>query len=711
MIYFAFVNPLRAFIDNFERERTRWPFWLPVALAVGVVAYFSLPFEPHWEILLLTPFLAAASWLIRSYSWPLAIVLFVLALISTGFSSAKIEALLDERPMLNQQLPVLPISGRVAATDIMPDGIRLTLSHPRIGDLAPDATPEKVRVKFDELTFDDAPPTGAEVSFVGQLNAFSEPVAPDATDFRRQAYYKHLGGLGWSRDMITVIEAAPRDYSLAEKFDLLLERARKTLARHVYDRLPGDVATITAARLNGEQSAISSPVMDAMRASGLAHLFAMSGANVTIMALLIYFPLRMILALSPWLALRFPIKKWAAGAAIFSALAFTFLIGSQAAIMRSMIMVGIAMAAITLDRHTNPLRLVMLSALLAILFAPSAMMGPSFQMSFAAVFCLIATTRLFGKEKKDGGSIYLPAGLHSFLSHIGVIARASLIATAATTPFSIYHFQTFNLYGFISNTLAIPLTSFWIMPFTIMAYLTAPWGADGFFIDMAGIGNAATIRIAMTVASWPHSVFYWPAMPDYVLIAIVLGGLWLCLWRQKWRYLGLLPIIIGMIYPLYTTLPDFFLSPNGKVWAAVMNDGRLAVSNAKRDKFAVEQWQKRLGNVDVIDAKILPSDNGQILCDDAGCVYRRGEMIVAMPIIEAAALEDCDFADIIVAPFTINECNANKIIDVQTLDAHGAHAIFFEKNGPQYKFSRDSKGARPWSVRWISTKEKAEDDD
>ena len=142
--------------------------------------------------------------------------------------------------------------------------------------------------------------------------------------------------------------------------------------------------------------------------------------------------------------------------------------------MRSMIMVGLAMAAVTLDRHTNPLRLVMLSALLAILFAPSAMMGPSFQMSFAAVFCLIATTRIFSGEKMNNGVIFLPAGLHSFLSHMGVIMRASLIATAATTPFSIYHFQTFNLYGFISNTLAIPLTSFWIMPFTIMAYLTAP---------------------------------------------------------------------------------------------------------------------------------------------------------------------------------------------------------------------------------------------
>jgi len=711
VILFAFVNPLHAFIENFERERTRWPFWLPVALAVGVLAYFSLNFEPHWGVLILTPVLGSAAWFMRPFSWSFAIVLFVLTLVSAGFSSAKIEALLDERPMLNRQLPLLPITGRVVATDIMPDGIRLTLLRPHIGDMAAEVTPERVRVKFSELTFDDAPPTGAEVSFLGQLNAYSEPVAPDATDFRRQAYYKHLGGLGWSRDAITIVDPAPQNFSWSEKFDIFLERARKTLARHVYERLSGDVATITAARLNGEQSAISNPVMDAMRAAGLVHLLAMSGANVTIMALLIYFPLRMILALSPWLALRFPIKKWAAGAAIFSALAFTFLIGSQAAIMRSMIMVGLAMAAITLDRHTNPLRLVMLSALLAILFAPSAMMGPSFQMSFAAVFCLISTTHLFSGDKKDGGAIYLPEWVHSFLSHIGMIMRASLIATAATTPFSIYHFQTFNLYGFISNTIAIPLTSFWIMPFTIMAYLTAPWNADGFFIDMAGIGNAATIRIAKTVAAWPHSVFYWPAMPGVVLIIIVFGGLWLCLWRRKWRYFGLLPIGLGMIYPMYTQTPDFFVSPSGKAWAFVLKDGRLAVSNVKREKFAVQQWQDRLGNVDVIDAKILPSDNGQILCDSAGCVFHRENHVIAMPIIEAAALEDCERANIVVAPFSINECGAKIVIDRRALDTHGAYAVYFGKDKPIIEYTHEAYGTRPWSVGWQSENIKTEDDE
>ena len=117
------------------------------------------------------------------------------------------------------------------------------------------------------------------------------------------------------------------------------------------------------------------------------------------MGLLVYFPLRAFFALIPWIALRYPIKKWAAFGAILSTGAYTLLVGSQAATLRSMLMTGVAMLAILADRRAAPMRLVMLSAAIVMLMAPDAMLGPSFQMSFAAVFCLIAA-----HEKLNGSS-------------------------------------------------------------------------------------------------------------------------------------------------------------------------------------------------------------------------------------------------------------------------------------------------------------------
>ncbi|MDD3029746.1 MAG: ComEC/Rec2 family competence protein [Alphaproteobacteria bacterium] len=693
------MNPLSVLARNFQAERARWSYWLPVAVAGGVVLYFVLPFEPPVFVLGLPVILGAGAWLLKERSWPLALAFFALMLVSLGFAASKTETLLDARPMLDAPQEFIPITGRVLGIDIMPDSLRIVLLHPTLGDLPEEKRPERIRVKFNDLSFDEAPPIGSAIAFKGTVYPFSGPAAPDAADFRRYAFYKHLGGLGWSRDTIKVTDSSPNDYSLGERFNLMLERARKTLARHVYERLSGDVAAITAARLNGEQTAISQPVMDAMRTSGLAHLLATSGANVTIMGLLIYFPLRMLLALSPWLTLRFPIKKWAAMAAILSALAFTFLVGSQAATMRSMLMVGLAMIAIALDRNTHPLYLVMLSALLSMLFVPSATMGASFQMSFAAVFCLVATTRSLDWAFGKNVAAYIPSGLRASFGYVGGIMRASLIAIAAVTPFSIYHFHTFNLYGFLSNALAIPLTSFWVMPFTVLAYATAPWNMDGFFIDMAGLGNAATIRIAETVAAWPRSILYWPAMPGFVLAGITLGGLWLCLWRRSWRFWGLVPVILGMLYPLYTPRPSFFAAPDGNTWGAVLDDGRLAVPNAKKQRFILDQWRERLGNVPLVDAKALPSDHPQVSCDAMGCLYRHGAFAIAMPAQENAAIDDCLNADLVVAPFPIAGCNA-RVLDATDFATHGAHALFFKNGKPDIAYAYERPGLRPWSVGW-----------
>jgi competence protein ComEC len=191
------------------------------------------------------------------------------------------------------------------------------------------------------------------------------------------------------------------------------------------------------------------------------------------------------------------------------------------------------------------------------------------------------------------------------------------------------------------------------------------------------------------------------AMPATVLVVIVLGGLWLCLWRRRWRFLGLVPIAIGMLYPLYTSTPDFIVTADGKEWAARMADGKLAVSNLDREHFTVDQWQKRLGSPDLVDIYELPPGEQQLRCDQAGCVYHHGKSIMAMPQLEAAALKDCERANIVVAPFSIGDCDAAFVIDEAELWHHGAHVIYFNGNDtPRIEYTRARRGMRPWSVGW-----------
>jgi len=187
-------------------------------------------------------------------------------------------------------------------------------------------------------------------------------------------------------------------------------------------------------------------------------------------------------------------------------------------------------------------------------------------------------------------------------------------------------------------------------------------------------------------------------MPAVSLVAVVLGGLWLCLMRRRWRFLGLLPVALGMLYPLYTVLPDFMVTADGKEWAARLNDGRLAASTLRHDKFTFEQWQERLGNPDLVDVRDLSPDQNQLRCDAAGCVYRKDSHVLAVPRIEAAALEDCEHADIIIAPFLIKDCTAPTVIDDPELWNHGAHAVYFKHGSIRIEYARERRGMRPWSV-------------
>ena len=277
---------------------------------------------------MIAPLLLLAMWLSRQHLYVM-IALAAPLLFVIGFNAGQIETKIVAEPMLDRQIGPTSVTGRLVFTEVMPKGVRLTLKDPEIGHVPPEFTPLKVRVRLQSATLADVPETGASVNLWAQLGPYSEPVAPHATDFRWQAFFRQLHGLGWSTTDVELADAAPPPSW--RRSSLAFERARVALTNHVYAHLSGDVAAMTAARLNGEQTGISEPVIQAMRVAGLAHLLSTSGFHVTIMGLLVYFPLRAILALIPWIALRYPIKKWAAFGAILSTVGYTLLVGSPAA--------------------------------------------------------------------------------------------------------------------------------------------------------------------------------------------------------------------------------------------------------------------------------------------------------------------------------------------------------------------------------------------
>ena len=66
--------------------------------------------------------------------------------------------------------------------------------------------------------------------------------------------------------------------------------------------LPGDEGAIASALITGKRDAISAPVNDAMYISSLAHVLSISGYHMAVVAGVVFFVLRALLALIPALA-------------------------------------------------------------------------------------------------------------------------------------------------------------------------------------------------------------------------------------------------------------------------------------------------------------------------------------------------------------------------------------------------------------------------
>ena len=174
---------------------------------------------------------------------------------------------------------------------------------------------------------------------------------------------------------------------------------------------------------------------------------------------------------------------------------------------------------------------------MVLLLQPESLLGASFQMSFGAVVALIAVYET-GAAKRPAGAGGLDWRL---LLYVAGIALTTLVASAATTPFSIYHFSRFPTYGIVTNLIAVPLTAVWIMPLGMLGLLLIPFGLAGPLLRADGPGDRGHHR-GRGVRGRPagRGAGMSPRPPLAALVATVLGGLWLCLWRTAWRRLGLI---------------------------------------------------------------------------------------------------------------------------------------------------------------------------
>ena len=203
--------------------------------------------------------------------------------------------------------------------------------------------------------------------------------------------------------------------------------------------------------------------------------------------------------------MTFPIKKWAAAAALAAATFYLLLSGAEVATQRSFYMTAVVLIAVMVDRRAITFRTLALAAIAVLVLAPEALVHPSFQMWFAATLGLVALVqigmpRLFATpENSTAAKVALWGG-----RELVTLALASLVAGFATTPYAAFHFHRITPYDPLANLAAMPVVSAVVMPAGMLGLVAMPFGFDGFFWWLMGVGIDWMIMVTEWVAALPR---------------------------------------------------------------------------------------------------------------------------------------------------------------------------------------------------------------
>lgn len=658
-------------------ERDRWPLWLPVALGTGAGCYFALPIEPPLAVggaalvLALVAAFAAARDVAR---WPLAL----LAALLLGFGLAKLRERIVETPLLDHAV-VAHLTGRIVALEPRAHGIRLVLDQVRSGSLQP--APRRIRVAV--LTGGDFHP-GQWLSMTAKLDTPPAPSEPGASDLGRSLFFQSIGAVGFSYGRPHLIVPA-RPPTLLDRVAIGVEDLRLKMTQRIQAAIPGSLGGIASALITGERGGISDEDEEALRDAGLAHVLAIAGLHMALMGGGIFWLLRAVLAAIPAIALRYPIKKWAALGALAASAFYLTISGAAPPAVRAFVMLAMVMVAILADRPALSMRSLGLAAAILLLLRPEAIVEPGFQMSFGAVAGLIAVAEweVSRERLKPRGPLY---------RYIHGIAMTSLVGSLATMPYAMFHFERATHYAVLGNLIAMPVMGFWVMPAAALSVALMPLGLDGFALAILKQGIAVMLEMGRWVSGLPGAVSLSPAMPMSALILISLGGLWLAVWRKAWRWWGVAPMLVGAGLAWFVPLPDMLVAGDAATVAIRGEDGLLHFVKKPADKFAARDWLRRDGDGrDIADTVGVAG----LSCDGVGCVTA-GPVKIAISQYPESLDEDCMRAQVVVSAATAFNCKGPAVVIDQKAAQTGEGWRVTLSPTPTAISVRQLRGMRPW---------------
>ncbi|OUR77004.1 hypothetical protein A9Q83_12305 [Alphaproteobacteria bacterium 46_93_T64] len=682
---------LKIIIELVERDRNRWFIWSPVLFGIGVSIYFALTWEPA-IVWLLLPVFCVMCVLVSMHINRIAIILplLILTIITLGFITPILRNLIVAAPVLQKRVTT-DLSGLVLEMSSGAKKQRILLGNLEI---ASSKAPSLKKIRLTVRTGADHISPGQHVRVKAVLLPPPPPAYPGAYDFQRDFYFKSIGATGYALSKPEIIGESFTSWNLFSSFTSSL---RNSVNQHVVEAAPKETAGFSIAIMTGDRGSLSKHVIDNMRGSGLAHLLAISGLHMGMVGGIIFFGFRFSLSLFPTIALKYPIKKWAAVFAMGGLTCYLLLSGMSVSALRAFLMISMVFLAICFDRSALSLRNLAIAALLILIFLPESLLGASFQMSFSAVFCLIAVYERFGvvliTAANTGGM--LKRGAY----YLCGVAITSLIASTATAPFAIYHFGSFAALGILANLIAVPIMGFWVMPFTLLSFIAMPFGFSELPLELAGQGILSILRIAEFVSSLPSATIRIGSYSTALFVTVTIAALWLFIWRSRLRWAAAVFLFVGMIFQALHQSPDILFADSGKLFVFKTTENTYKIPSRRVDRFERKRWAQMYGVPSFDKIGKIYKTGDPVKCDAVGCLWRQSDNLISYSKNWMSHNADCARANIILSAVPVKRrCNlGGLVIDKFDLWRGGTHAIYFKKEGLfQFENVNSVRGDRPW---------------
>ena len=542
------------------------------------------------------------------------------------------------------------------------------IKTPRLSDWQ---TPQNIRLNISSEM--QSPQKEDVISAVVSLSPPPSSHTPSDFDIGRQLYFKKIGAVGKIHNL-KIRKQSEKNFM------------RDKINRRIDTLFPETTKSIGKALLTGNSKGIPPETYQNYRNAGIAHILSVSGLHMSLLAGIIFFIVRTVLSLIPYVSLRWNTKKTSAFFALIICFFYLQISGMSYAAQRAFIMVALMLIAVLSNRRALSVVSVAWAAFFVLLFSPESLVSPGFQLSFSAVIALICVYETGIKkyvslsEKKSNLVFY-------FLSRTTAVVTASFIASLATAPFVIFHFREIPVYSLLGNLLCSSLIGFLIMPSLAFGTLLMPLGLDKFFLLSASFGIDLINKTAAFISSLPHAVLSFPEMPVWGLVSAVFGGLWFCLWSGRIRLWGTLFFITGLLSPLTTVSPDIYI--RARTAAFRNNDGLLEFRDGSAEFGFKMKW---LSENQQNEELIKP-------CPYGFCLYEKNGFKIGLAYTRTGAYDACLVSDLDILFLTVNfneKCLAKEKITKSEIEKAGTYTLGILPEKIKIRTVLQEKGFRSW---------------